>query len=707
MNINKTGIILLSLLGMLSFSACSNDDSDFDGGDSYITAFRLKQGDVTLNASISQNTIVVTAPENLLLSGATANVLLSENAKMEPDPATITDWDTDQSFVVTAYNGTKSTYNYHVERNVVSREGDVILLTQAEVDEFATLGLARINGSLTIGAATGADSVYSLKPLAGLRTIDFNLIINPTFAGNSLEGLENLERVGSLQIGQVKGLKTVDFAKLGSIMTNLAINGANIRSAKFPELKNIDRALQIQNTDSLVEMSFPKLQNIVENMTIQGSWNMNKLAAVDFPKLEKIGGNLNITQWKEAKSVNFPILKNVTTLSITSLSKMESLALPQLGSLPGDVTISACDLLVNMDITSLKTISGNLRLENVNIEDLKGLKSLESVGKELFISNMPKLKSTKDMKSLKSVGGRIYISSWPVLEDNIDGLSLLNSVGGDIIISQVSFKKFSGFSLSRANKISLYGNNLTSITEVDLRNINMNGLELYNITTPFTLKGKDICGYDVTWGNCNIKSLEGFKELKSLNFTTDMNTMAEATISVEKIQGNLSLSTYGLDKVSLPNLKEVGGMFYLSSAPKAIELPLLKKTGTANIDASSMQKFSMPVLETIDGDCAITSGGYNSDNLSEIDMPKLTTVNGSLNISGYSSYYGNSKLTNLNGFRVLKNVKEITVSYNSSLSDFSGLKDILSSVTASSWNVFNNAYNPTYQDMLDGKYKEQ
>ena len=148
-------------------------------------------------------------------------------------------------------------------------------------------------------------------------------------------------------------------------------------------------------------------------------------------------------------------------------------------------------------------------------------------------------------------------------------------------------------------------------------------------------------------------------------------------------------------------------MFYLSSAPKVIELPLLKKTGTANIDASSMQKFSMPVLETIDGDCAITSGGYNSDNLSEIDMPKLTTVNGSLNISGYSSYYGNSKLTNLNGFPVLKNVKEITVSYNSSLSDFSGLKNILSSVTASGWNVFNNAYNPTYQDMLDGKYKKQ
>lgn len=476
---------------------------------------------------------------------------------------------------------------------------------------------------------------------------------------------------------------------------------------KFPELKNIDRGLQIQNTDSLVEMSFPKLQNIGENMTLQGSWNVNKLETIDFPQLEKIGGNLNITQWKEVTSVKLPLLKNVITLSITSLAKMESLAAPPLESLLGDMTISACNLLVNMDFTSLKTVSGNFRLENINIENLGGLKSLESTGKELFISNMLKLKSSKEMKALKSVGGRIYLSGWPVLEDNIDGLSLLNSVGGDIIISQVSLKKFTGFALSQANKISLYGNNLTSITEVDIRNISMTNLELYNITTPFTLKGKDICEYDVTWANCKIDNLEGFKELKSLNFTTDANTMTEATINVEKIQGNLNLSTYGLDKVSVPNLKEIGGMFYLSSAPKEIELPVLKKTGMTNIDASSMQKFSLPALETVDGDCIITSGAYNSDYLSEIEMPKLTTINGTLDVSGYSSWYGNSKLTNLNGFSALKNVKGIKVSYNSSLSDFTGLKNLLSSITASGWNVTNNAYNPTYQDMLDGKYIKQ
>lgn len=169
MNINKTGIILLSLLGTILFSACSDDDSDFNGGDSYITSFQLKQGDVTLSASISQTEIVITVPENLLLSGATANVLVSENANIEPNPVSVTDWDMDQTFIVTAYNGTKSTYSYRVERNVVSREGDVILLTQADVEEFATLGLSRINGSLTVGAATGADSVYSLKPLSGLK----------------------------------------------------------------------------------------------------------------------------------------------------------------------------------------------------------------------------------------------------------------------------------------------------------------------------------------------------------------------------------------------------------------------------------------------------------------------------------------------------------------------------------------------------------
>lgn len=704
MSINKIIITSLSLLTMTFFSACGDEDSAFSGGDNYITSFQLKQGDITLNASISSDEIVITAPETLSLTGATANIILSENARIDPNPASITDWDTNKSFVVTAHNGTKSTYNYRVEHNIVSREGDVTLLTQEDVEEFAALNPSRINGSLTIGAVTGADSVYSLEPLSGIKSVVFNLVINPTYAGSSLKGLDNLQTIGSLQIGQVKRLKSADFPKLESVMTNLIINGAWVESVNFPELKTVDKGLQIQNTDYLINISFPKLQKVIENMTVQGSWSVNRLKTINFPSLEKIGGNLNLSLWTEVTKINLPLLKNVIAFSATSLPKMESLNAPKLESVMGDMVISACNLLTDMNFTSLKTISGSIRLENVIIENLDGLKSLTSIGNELFISNMSELKSSKGLKALKSVGGRIYISNWLKLEDDIEGLSSLSQVGGDIILYQIPFKKFTGFSLSQAKQISLFGDNLTTIQEIDLSNITLSGLQLTNILTPFTLKGKDVCDYNVSWGDCNFSKIEGFKEIKNLSYSMSTSTTMEAVLNVSKISNILSVSAYGLDKVSMPNLTEVGGIFDISSSPKAVELPLLKKVGKATIDASPMKKLSMPALQTVNGDYIISSGTYNADELAEIDMPALTTVNGILNISGFSSYYGNSKLKNLDGFPALKSVIGITVSYNSSLTDFKGLKNVLPSLVASNWKVSYNAYNPSYEDMLAGKY---
>lgn len=701
MNLNKIGIILLSLLGTIFFSACG-DDSDFNGSDSYISSFQLKQGDITLNASISADQILISAPDNLALSGATVKVILSENASIDPKPETITDWDTDRSFVVTAHDGTKNTYNYHVQRNASSLEGDIVLLTQEAVEEFAALKLTQVNGNLTIGAATGADSIHSLKSLSALKTIGFSLNIKPTYAGKNLEGFENIEKIGSLQIGDVKQLKNVDFPKLKSIMTDLNIVRGSVKYLNFPELKNIDKGLQIQYTDTLTSMSFPKLQSVVENVNIEASWSTNKLEAVNFPSLEKVGGKVNVSQWQQVTEVKFPLLKNAVTLSVLSLAKATTVSFPQLASVY-DMTVSACYVLTDMDFSSLKTVSGNFRIENINIANMGGLKALTSIAGEFYASNLSGLKSSKEM-TLKSVGGRIYISSWPVLEDNIDGLSSLNQIGGDIIISQIPFKKFSGFALTKANKISLYGNDLTSITEIDLRNVTMTGLELNNISSDFTLKGKDVCDYDVTWSDCNIGNVTGFKEVKSLNFSTYSNTITEATLNIAKVTNGLTLSAYYLEKVNLPYLTEVGGQFSLSSPPKEIELPLLVKLGSGNLTVSSMKKFSLPALKTVEGNLTIASGNYNGDQLEEISMPSLTTINGTLDVSGYSNYYGNTKLKNLNGFSALKSVKGIKIAYNTSLTDFSGVKNILSSITASSWVVTYNGYNPTFQDMQDGKY---
>jgi hypothetical protein len=697
----KTGILLL--LTMIFVAGCSDDDSPFGGKDNYISSFRLKQGDITLQASISSGDIVITAPENLLLTGAKADITLSENAAISPDPSSITDWDTDRSFVVTSRNGSKATYNYRVERSVVSRDGDIVLLTQAEVEEFAALDLSRINGSLTIGAATGKDSVYSLAPLSGLKTVVYNLIVNPTYAGKDLSGLENIEQVGSLQIGTLKKLKAADFPKLTTVMSNLVVNGAGVKSLAFPELISIDKALQIGG-DSLVNLSFPKLQIVVENLTLTNSYAGSKLESIEFPALEKVGGNLAITQWKGVTSINLPLLKNTIGFQVSGLPKLESLSAPKLQSTLGACYVTSCALLKSLDLTSLKTAAAAFSLEYLALENLEGVKSLSSIGGEARFTNMLALKSSQGVKSLKTVGGGLSLQYLNALEDDLAGFSSITEIGGSLQLYLVPFKKFSGFSLTKVGAITLAGYNVSTIEEIDLRNVPTNNLTLNNITTPFTLKGNDVCNYAITWTNCNIKAIEGFKEVKSLNYTAS-TTATEATInSVRKVQESLSIYAANLNKLSFPDLTEVGGYFSMTQPPKEVDLPMFKKIGGgATIYAYTMPSLSIPALQSIGGDCLIGTAASSGKELAEIKMPALKKVDGILNIQG-NSIYSNLKLTNLNGFSALTEVKGITVWFNPALTDFSGLKNaVLSLSSAGDWKVTDNGYNPTYEQAKAGQ----
>lgn len=303
MKINHIKIGLLSLLVTVFVCSCNKDESPFSGGDNYISSFRLTQGDITLNAAISNGSMVLTAPENLSLEGATASVTLSENASIAPDPASVTHWDEEQTFVVTAHNGTASTYTYSVERNAVSKDGDITLLTQSDVEALAALNLTEINGNLIVGAATGPDSVYSLAPLSSLKTIVNGLTIDATYAGESLAGLENLEKVGALQImGELQvwpdaKIKKVELPKLKTIMTDLIVNPSSVETLRLPELVSIDKNFSVTASDIAV-MELPKLETIAGNLTFQGTNPRNSgdgnttLTAAEFPALRKIGGEV-------------------------------------------------------------------------------------------------------------------------------------------------------------------------------------------------------------------------------------------------------------------------------------------------------------------------------------------------------------------------------------------------------------------------------
>lgn len=146
-------------------------------------------------ATITEDELTLSVPEGVSVPGEPkAEVLCSELATITPDPSNITDWEGNQTLTVTSYNGKERTYHYSLSRTLIVGEGDVLLETAEDVEAFAARGISRIEGNLIIGKETGSvkeDSLLSFAALSGVKEVSGTVLINPTYKGTSVAGLEN------------------------------------------------------------------------------------------------------------------------------------------------------------------------------------------------------------------------------------------------------------------------------------------------------------------------------------------------------------------------------------------------------------------------------------------------------------------------------------------------------------------------------------
>lgn len=113
---------------------------------------------------------------------------------------------------------------------VKSFNGDVIIITQGELDTFATAKYEEINGSLTL-----SNNVTSLNGLLDLNRILGDLDIIDTQL-TTLEGLDNLNQVsGSITITSTQQpLQSItDFCALQTLFSSGEFNTVNITNNEF------------------------------------------------------------------------------------------------------------------------------------------------------------------------------------------------------------------------------------------------------------------------------------------------------------------------------------------------------------------------------------------------------------------------------------------------------------------------------------------
>jgi hypothetical protein len=698
----KFGLLLLS--GVFAFAACNKEKEEdlFAGKDSYITAFSLQQGDTVFHAAIAGDEITVTVPESFSLTQAKATVKLSENATIYPDPATVTAWDEEQAFAVTAHSGVQTKYKYTVMHSGLSYDGSLALYTQADVDAFGRQGITLIDGNLTIGRAAGTDSITSLAPLAGLKEVVYNLTVNPTFAGAGLAELEVLDHVGgTLQIGAAPHLETAALPALKSAGAIVLQNTATI-VVELPELAGVSKQLSLNCP--LFQLRLPNLQRVGGTLTLTtSSASITSLDKVSLPALEE-AGSITISAFPNVTKIDLPQLKKSGGLRCTSMSKLSLIYAPLLEEVTGSVYLTGLAALAEVELPALKQ-AGEIYIATCSLLRLLGFPKLTDV--TTLNLQSPPVSSLAGFVSLQTAG-----------TVTLYNLKELNKIAFPASVQRINLLTVQSLSGTPAP------------SEINVTGIHIGTLKLSgNATGTGKLIGDDLFGGSLFIDMINagpypdkLPQFEGFDEVDSLSITPQGAQKVHIR-GIRKVRRGFYTGTgYSGNpyEFSISDLEEVGGNFtvwypYMANTPAtltAVTFDKLKRVGgnfTVDITTATADSLSFPELTTVGRNFTLSSGQDLSGNykgFEVLEFPKLTAVGGKLLIQASTSTSSrNSKLTNLDGFAALASVGSIEVTRHSALVDYEGLKELFKTLPAAGWIApTRNSYNPSWQDLKDGKW---
>lgn len=712
----------LCLSLMLPFAGCSDDEeeSPISGADAHIVSLTLTAVDGTVYpVSIVNDTLLLHLPNNISLEGATAAYKLCENSSILPDPATITNWDEEQVFRLVSYSGKEyAKYKYVIERDEVSSEGSVTLATQADLDAFGEKGINVINGNLIIGSSFSTDDpVMSLKGLSSLTKVNGKLIIQSSYEGGNLVGLENITELGGIMVGTEDAASTITTAinmnlpavrKIGDIF----INSNSIKTLQLPAITS---ASSICVTSSILDdVDFSNLQSCSGEFSFgrnASSSSMNSaLKKLLCSNLKEIGGDFILQYMTALQEIDFENVAKVGgALKCANTVSLKKLCLPNLADFDGDLTLTSLTDAESINLSKIKTVkaysvtgSSDWATTSFNISSLESVSGL--------FTHTAKMSNLEEfvIPALKSIGGNTTISTMA----NISSLSLpeLEEIGGSLSLTTMTSVK--SLSLPKLSSVKTTINvNLTEMESLDISSLtSFTQITLNSVKKMSELRFSESmskCPGNITIAaTCtSLKKIVGPTEYAG-NITITLPTTSTVALGGDicipvfeshsgepvTIDGNLTVSaTRATESHSINGVKQVVGKLTL---PYCKEITVNDVTKVGSLTAGSyngvVSKLSAPVLENVAGDFSINYRGMSS-----FYLPKLTSVGNFLLSS--TKNYANSTLTNLDDFSALQAITgNVTIQYYTALTDYTGLSGVKN--FSGKWTVANNKYNMTLEE---------
>ena len=687
---------------------CSDDDKmPADADDNFITALTLTKDGKSYDAVIEGNDIVMTVPYTVDLNGATASMVYTPSAKILPNPQTVTDWENEMIFRVTSFNGKENEYTYKVIKSEIESDGDVVLKSQADVDAFADTKVSVINGNLIIGDnAENAATINNLEALSSVKEITGSLQILNNYKGDALDGL-NITKVGGIQLGtKEKPSPCADtyrfrLEQLQEITGNLELNNNAVQFIEFDNLTKVEGDIYIKD-DALTTLYFPKLTEVGGDLDLSDNSVViyqhglsdikdTPLAQLEFPVLENVSGKFSIKMPSDNfQSLKLPKLQTTGEIDFLVGWELKTLEIPEISEVNGDLLLSG------------RHEEGASIYINQQLEKIVGLNNLKQVKGTLNISYFGTMSELPNLSSLSLVGG-IYI-------DDLWGL-----YGKGIVcdLSNASFQSFNDVEPF----IYIIGGFDKLKTKEDLSNVNIEmSLICHTDRCIPEINFKKVSDFTCTFDFSNLAANEKNQPITLEEILGDADIMVQSSpnksidfSNIKSVEGSLNLTCTTVKSLDLSSLEKVGSWFCLQSLNgKGLNLDKLQSVNMSRANNSraivgedrkkglfiqSVSEISLPELESVGGLCGF-------QNYTGLNCPKLKSVSEKLFISTAPNCPQVS-------FPTLNSVPSIKIENNGKLSDFSTFATVIEngSVTDGNWEVTGCKYNPTWQDMKDGRYK--
>jgi hypothetical protein len=325
-------------------------------------------------------------------------------------------------------------------------EGDVILTSQGEINEFGKNNYIRVKGNVFIGP-------YDTE--GNLDDYETDII--------SLDGLSNIDSIdGELQICRNYKLINVD-----ECLNNLTIVRRGIvifENTNLRSMNGFNNLIYVTNINIINQYKFVEIKGFSNLTELDGNIvlsNIQFLENIDgFSNLTKIGGRLEINYCDALTGLPaFLNLKNIGyDLILEMNSNLQSLeGFKNLTSLGNSLGIRRNNKLKNLDgLGSIIKIPGQIWLEGNNeLTDLGGINNLTSIGGTLWLENNNSLTHFNGFSNLDTVWGSVRIEYNNALLD-VDSLSNLAYIGESLtMVMNENIQNIDGFT-----KVSYVGNNL-------------------------------------------------------------------------------------------------------------------------------------------------------------------------------------------------------------------------------------------------------